>query len=119
MNLGESDLDSDWQYIDNVREVTLYIRGEDDELGDPQIVDALDSAFEVNENYEMQDAGDDAGEVYNNTATYALRKSQITGGKVSPGSKVVDWDGKTWWVRYSKYKSWDSRVMVILQQNKV
>jgi hypothetical protein len=114
-NLETADLDEDWVIWDHPRQVQLQIKLSDDTLGSLQIVDTLDAAFQVSEQYIMQSVGYDEGQAINHNQSYCLRKSDIT-GVVTPGSRLVDWDGHVFRILEANIKSLDSRMIVRMQR---
>lgn len=115
MNLTEADLDDDWKWWDRPKFVTLYtLNPADETFNAPQTVAALDVAVDVSEQRRHEQLGDDSGSVAINQTTIALRRSQVV-GNVDLGAKIVDWDGKTWYVDRVTIKSMDTRIMCVIR----
>lgn len=118
-NLVSADLDADWPIFDNIRPVAIYERAIDDiDSLTGVILDALDTAIEVTEQYHMQEVGEDGGETFEVQTTIAVRTRDLL-FKVIPACRVMDWDGRIWRVKRAQLKSMDTRVMIVMSRPKV
>lgn len=109
MGLTAVDVDRDWALFDNVRKVTVELRGADDSFAAAQVVDALELPREVG-----QDAAGD-GAVLTKTRRLALRALQLTGDPVK-GTRITDWAGRVFFVEgTARLVSWGTRWQVDLR----
>lgn len=109
--MTQADFDADWEYIDNVREVSFRRFIDNTEgLAEAVTVDAFPGGGADKNQFPTLDGSS----VFVKTKVWHLRTSQLNGEQVTQGSVIIDTDGTQYLVSADiKLETWDTRTRCV------